>query len=203
MVGHARSMRLTVAFGVVLLIVSACTGATPPVASPPTSSLPATTQRPPAGSPAAQAPSAQPAVLRLPTLGLTSRIEPVGTDDRVLQIPEDPRVVGWWRDGARPGDKDGTIVLTAHLDSRKYGTGPFAKAKDLRVGEAMTLSDSSGDAHRFVVARIDTFEKKALPYAELFRQSGPERVVFVTCGGTYDADNGGWDSNVVVTFAKS
>jgi hypothetical protein len=40
----------------------------------------------------------------------------------------------------------------------------------------------------------------ALPYEELFRQSGPERVVFVTCGGTYNRSGGGWDSNVEVTF---
>lgn len=185
--------------GAALLAVPACAASPPTQTQPPPSSQassPATSQ-----DVTRQAWKAEPTSLRLPTLGLTSRIAPVGTDDRVLQIPEDPRVVGWWRDGARPGDQEGTIVLTAHLDSRKYGTGPFAQAKDLRTGDAMALQGSDGDTHRFVVTRVDTFQKEALPYADLFRQSGPERVVFVTCGGTYDPANG-WDSNVVVTFAR-
>ena len=38
---------------------------------------------------------------------------------------------------------------------------------------------------------------------DLVRTHRPERVVLVTCGGTYDRDHGGWDSNVVVTFVQA
>jgi LPXTG-site transpeptidase (sortase) family protein len=141
--------------------------------------------------------------IRIPAIDIDSAVQAVGTEDRVLQIPPEPWVVGWWRDGARPGGDRGTVVLTAHLDSREFGTGPFVRAKDLSRGAAMVMVDTEGIRHRYRVERVDTFRKTALPYDDLFRQTGPERVVLVTCGGTYDRDHGGWDSNVVVTFVQA
>jgi len=193
--GERAALRLTAATAVVMLLVSGCSSdqISPPSTNSPT---PTTTASPTTSAVA-------PVGMRLPTLDLVSTVEPVGTDDRVLQIPPKPWVVGWWKDGARPGGSDGTVVLTAHLDSRKYGVGPFEQAKQLRPGDPMSLSDSDGRTHRYTVKRVDTFTKQALPYEDLFRQSGPERVVFVTCGGNYDPNNGGWDSNVVITFATT
>jgi hypothetical protein len=194
---HRTVPVLAACVSVVVLALGACSAdeVTPPSAAPTSS----------ASSTSVPAPVAAvgPVDLRLPTLDLDATVEPVGTDDRVLQIPPKPAVVGWWKDGARPGGDDGTVVLTAHLDSRKYGVGPFVKAKELNPGDPMTLRDANGRPHRYTVERVDTFTKQALPYEELFRQSGPERVVFVTCGGRYDPDAGGWDSNVVVTFNKA
>ena len=99
-----------------------------------------------------------------------------------------------------PGAGRGSVVLVAHLDSRKYGTGPFSRAKDLNVGDPMTLTDKTDVVHQYRVESVETYLKKALPYEQLFAQSGPERVVIVTCGGEYHRDSGGWDSNVVVSF---
>jgi sortase (surface protein transpeptidase) len=138
--------------------------------------------------------------LRLPSLDIESEVVPVGTTDRVLDIPPEPWVVGWWRDGVRPDDGRGTVVLTAHLDSRKYGTGPFAKVTELDPGDPLVMVDDKGRTQRYRVEKVDTFRKEALPYERLFAQSGPERVVFVTCGGDYGPE--GWDSNVVVTFTR-
>ena len=52
------------------------------------------------------------------------------------------------------------------------------------------------------VADVVTYEKAVLPYAELFNQSGPERVVLMTCGGQFDPQTG-WDSNVVVVMTPA
>lgn len=174
--------------------------AAPPSQPPPSASSPASSQAQPSEEP----PAAQPPVgIRIPAIDIDSAVSDVGTEDRVLQIPPQPWVVGWWRDGARPGGNHGTIVLAAHLDSREYGTGPFVRAKDLPPGATMVMLDADGQKHRYRVERVDTFYKAALPYEDLFRQSGPERVVLVTCGGTYDRNHGGWDSNVVVTFTPA
>ena len=42
---------------------------------------------------------------------------PVGTVDRVLEIPPRPWDVGWWEDGVGLGSPQGTVVLVARLDS--------------------------------------------------------------------------------------
>lgn len=67
----------------------------------------------------------------------------------------------------------------------------------------MTLRDADGRDHGYLVESVDSYVKAALPYERLFAQDGPARVVLVTCGGTYRRDAGGWDSNVVVTFAPA
>jgi hypothetical protein len=136
-------------------------------------------------------------------IDIDSRVTPVGAPDRVLEIPSKPWVVGWWKGGVGPGSGRGTVVLVAHLDSRTYGTGPFARAKELSVGDPMTLTDDDALAHDYRVASVETYLKRALPYEQIFAQSGPERVVIVTCGGEYHRDSGGWDSNVVVTFTPA
>jgi hypothetical protein len=82
----------------------------------------------------------------------------------------------------------------------RYGTGPFARTVDLRAGDAMTLTASDGTARRYAVASVDAHRETALPYERIVAQTGPTRVVVVTCGGDYHRDAGGWDSNVVVTL---
>ena len=149
--------------------------------------------------PPADAAAAAPVGLTIPAIDIDSEVVPVGTDDGVLQVPPEPWVVGWWSDGVGPGSGNGTVVLDAHLDSREYGKGPFTRAKDLEVGAPAALVDDAGDTHAYVVTEVVTYEKVELPYEELFAQEGPERVVLVTCGGTYQAGSG-WDSNVVVVM---
>jgi hypothetical protein len=197
-----------------LILVTGC-GAGAEDAGPASSSAaPASSSAPPAAStPAAPSPSGSPtapdgrgtppAAMRISTIDIDSDVVPVTAEDRVLQIPPEPWVVGWWRDGVGVGSGGGTVVMTAHLDSREYGKGPFTRAKDLQPGAPMSLRDAAGVEHAYVVQSVDTYRKAVLPYAELFAQDGPERVVLVTCGGTYRREAGGWDSNVVVTFVPA
>jgi len=141
----------------------------------------------------------EPALIAIPDIDVSSQVEPVGTVDRVLQIPPEPWVVGWWEAGVGQGSDHGTTVLVAHLDSRTYGAGPFVLAKDLQLGDPMTLRDAVGATQTYRVAAVDTYLKSVLPYEQIFTQTGPPRVVLVTCGGGYQAGVG-YDSNVVVTF---
>lgn len=144
---------------------------------------------------------APPSALVLPTIEISADVVPVDAgDDGVLDVPPDPRVVGWWSGGARPGQGRGAVVLDVHLDSRTYGKGPFARATDLIVGDPITVIDEADRKLHYTVESVETYEKTRLPYETLFAQDGPERVVLVTCGGVYRPDQGGWDSNVVVTF---
>lgn len=144
----------------------------------------------------------RPTGLTIPAIDIDARIVPVQAIDRVLEVPPEPWVVGWWADGATPGSGSGTVVLDVHLDTAEHGTGPFARVHDLDGGEPVYVEDDAGARHAYVVADVLTFAKEALPYAELFRQDGPERVVLVTCGGQFDPDEG-WDSNVVVVLTPA
>ncbi|RJK93780.1 class F sortase [Vallicoccus soli] len=142
--------------------------------------------------------------LVLPAVDVDQPVVPVAAGAGVLDVPEDPDVVGWWRDGARPGSGVGSAVLVGHVDSARYGRGPLARVVDLRPGDRAELGGrrvQGGAGERsYEVVAVRTFVKERLPAERLFTARGPERLVVVTCGGSYDRDRGGWDSNVVVVL---
>lgn len=116
-----------------------------------------------------------------------------------LVPPEDPAQLGWWR-GVRPGEGEGSVVVAGHIDSRRFGQGPLAQVVELDEGDRAVLVGSGGESAEYVVRGIQTFPKDAFPASDLFSTSGSERLVLVTCGGTFDPDRGGWDSNVVAVL---
>jgi hypothetical protein len=141
---------------------------------------------------------AAPSKVRLPTIDVEANIVAVTADDRVLDVPDDPRVVGWWAGGASPGDREGTVVMDVHVDTAA-GEGPFTAVHALEAGDPAEIVGHGGRRHAYVVTDVATYEKEALPYADLFRQDGPHQAVLVTCGGVFDPVHG-WDSNVVVVM---
>ena len=141
-----------------------------------------------------------PSSLSMPSIGVEADVVPVLAQNRVLDVPEEPWVVGWWADGASPGDGEGTVLLDVHIDTEEHGFGPFTAVDRLEAGDPVSITGADGQDHDYAVAEVVTHEKTVLPYAELFDQSGPERAVLVTCGGRFDPQ-AGWDSNVVVVMA--
>jgi hypothetical protein len=134
-------------------------------------------------------------------------VTPWGRDFRVTDVarrsdgalvpPDDVFTLGRWDRGARPGSGTGTVVLVAHRDSNEQGRGPFAALEQLSAGSGVTLN---GRTYR--LEQIATYPKQDLPSERVFRQRGPERLVIVTCGGSF-SDTNGWDANVVASFRPS
>ncbi len=140
-----------------------------------------------------------PSRLSMPSIDVDAEVVPVTASDRVLEVPPDPRVVGWWSGGAQPGDDEGSVVLDVHLDTVEHGYGPFTAVHHLQPGDPARIVGADGRDHHYTVAEVVTYEKTVLPYAELFGQDGPPKAVLVTCGGEFDPMHG-WDSNVVVVM---
>jgi hypothetical protein len=114
--------------------------------------------------------------------------------DGALVPPDDVSTLGRWDAGARPGDGIGTVALVVHRDSWEQGRGPFAELENLPLGSRVTLG---GETYR--LDRVTTYPKGTLPSQRVFGQRGPERLVVVTCGGSFSTTRG-WDSNVVASF---
>ena len=50
---------------------------------------------------------AGPYMLRIRRIGVRARVVPIqGNEEGILEPPRDPRVVGWWSDGAAPGNRE-------------------------------------------------------------------------------------------------
>ncbi|MFK4088204.1 class F sortase [Kribbella sp. NPDC020789] len=119
--------------------------------------------------------------------------------DGQMALPPNPKTIGWYRFGAVPGDGAGSVVLGGHLDSREYGVGPLVRLRKLREGDLLEVRRTDGVAVRYRVSEIRDIPKAKLAIDDLFDRAGPPHLRVVTCGGPYDADDGGYRDNLVVT----
>lgn len=143
-----------------------------------------------------------PMALRIPAIGVKTQILPVGLDAHDnLEIPDDIRLVGWYDLGVPPGADTGSAVLVAHRDGTVQGRGVFYSIGSLEPGDPIVVTRSDGSAVSYVVASRELINKKNFTKAapELFAIDGPHRLTLISCGGTYDRANGGYQANVIVT----
>lgn len=147
---------------------------------------------------AAEPPAARPVRVALSSVDIDSVVRPVGVArDAQMQLPPDPRVIGWYEFGPAPASGTGSVVLAGHLDSRRFGVGPLVRLRDVEAGDPVDVLLSDGTTSTYRVVQVERFDQQALP-AEIFARTGAERLRVVTCGGSYDPDTG-YEKNLVVT----
>jgi len=128
----------------------------------------------------------------------SAAVHPAATVDGLLVVPENVQHVGWWDGSARAGEPFGSTVIAGHIDSDTEGIGFFVRLRRIKVGDTITLR---GDSHRlkYRVTSVRKVPKKALATdSQAFKQTGPHRLVLITCTGNFRRDRGGYDSNLLV-----
>lgn len=130
----------------------------------------------------------------IPALGVRAAVLPIEAPGGTLVPPSDPEQLGWWADGARPGDDRGSALVTGH--SVHAGDGALDDLETLRRGDAVTVRTDRGWI-RYVVRRVAVYSKGTVAEdaERLFSQEVPGRLVLVTCE---DWDGSRYLSNVVV-----
>ena len=134
-----------------------------------------------------------PQQLRIPRLDVSAEVLPILARGETLVPPADPTELGWWADGARPGD-EGRALIAGH--TVHTGGGALDDLETLERGDAVVVEDAKGRT-RWVVESVDVLGKGQLTRdaQRLFRQEGPARLVLLTCE---DWDGSAYLSNVVV-----
>lgn len=135
--------------------------------------------------------------------GRQGPIVPVGVDDDgVLLPPQDVSQLGWYLDSALPGSGGpGTVVVTGHINDAHQGWGFASNFADIAAGTEVTVSTSAGGEVRYRAVAASEHDLKADGVAEVVNDfTGPERLVFITCGGRYVGGRLGYESNIVTVF---
>jgi LPXTG-site transpeptidase (sortase) family protein len=123
---------------------------------------------------------------------------PAATVDGVLKVPDNVQQLGWWDGSARAGEPFGSTVIAGHVDSATEGIGFFARLLKIKIGDTVTLrADSRRLSYRVISVRKVAKEALATD-SQALKQTGPHRLVLITCTGNYHRDRGGYDSNLVV-----
>ena len=135
-----------------------------------------------------------PRQVRIPELGVVAPVVPVRAPGRTLVPPSDPRRLGWWAGGARPGAARGSALVAGH--TVHTGGGALDRLEDLRRGDDVVVRTHRGQV-AYVVQRVRVYSKGSLARhaTDLFSQDVPGRLVLITCE---DWDGERYLSNVVV-----
>jgi hypothetical protein len=145
-----------------------------------------------------------PTRLDIPSAGISMPVQATGVaPDGQMELPADPRVIGWYRFGPLPGDPAGSAALGGHVDSVEVGTGPLAALAGVQVGAEVVVTAADNTPLRYQVTAVQRIQKAALPTDLVFAPTGPAQLAIVTCGGRYLPDAGGYEDNVVVIAMPS
>jgi hypothetical protein len=138
--------------------------------------------------------------IEIPKLKAQAPIVAVSTTPNgELDVPVNPKVVGWWSPGAKPGARTGTAILAGHINYAGVD-GTLAKIGSLNPGDQVYVfgKDKGKKTEiKFRITGVRTYHKTRLPYKEIFDQKSIGRIAIVTCGGPFDASTGNYLDNIV------
>ncbi|MEV0012633.1 class F sortase [Streptomyces sp. NPDC047973] len=163
-----------------------------PAAPAPSRSAPAPTTDP-------GLPASDPERIRIKSIAVDAPFTPlsIGPTGQLDAPPaNDPNLVGWFKDGATPGER-GTSVVAGHVDTR---TGPavFLLLSTLKAGNTVDITREDGAVATFKVDSVETFSKADFPSERVYEDNGTAQLRLITCGGVYDKKKKDYEDNVVV-----
>jgi LPXTG-site transpeptidase (sortase) family protein len=113
-------------------------------------------------------------------LAIDVPVRPIAPEGGVLVPPDDPRVLGWYEEGARPGAVQGSAVITGH--TVHTGGGALDELDDLRAGDSVRVTTANGTIG-YRVSRVTILSKAqfARRAQKIFSSTVPGRLVLITC----------------------
>ncbi|HSL75292.1 MAG TPA: class F sortase [Ilumatobacteraceae bacterium] len=144
-----------------------------------------------------RAPRARPVGLQIDTIDVARfPIRAIGLEpDGQMEIPDETEI-GWYRYGATAG-QPGATVLAAHVNWNRV-PGPFARLGRVEPGDQIEVALDDGTLRRYEVVERAVYGKLELPRERLWRNTGPEELVLITCGGDYNPEIRRYRENIVV-----
>ncbi|MEV0581607.1 class F sortase [Nonomuraea sp. NPDC050310] len=137
-----------------------------------------------------------PQSIGIPSLDLEAPLMKLGTTKTgEMELPpyEKPKLAGWFKGSAVPGDK-GASIIVGHVDT-KTEPAVFYKLRKLKKGDLVEIERSDGKVAKYKVTSMEQVDKDEFPAERVYEQDG---LKLVTCGGTFDFDRNEYDDNVIV-----
>lgn len=136
-----------------------------------------------------------PTRLVIPDLQVDAAVVQVGLDEYGnLGAPShDQRTkAGWYALGPRPGDGRGNVLMDGHTFVNDSAIFKSDFAEKIHVGMAISVAGADGVAHRYTATTVLPAVNKKDEYPgvvgqyKLYDFAGPERLVIVTCSGSFN-----------------
>lgn len=138
-----------------------------------------------------------PVSIAIPSIAVSSDLIGLGLEaDRTVEVPQNGDDAGWYELGTSPG-QPGSAVILGHVDSVE-GPAVFHRLRELVPGAQVRVTLADGAVETFEVSHLETIRNDEFPAQRVYAGTpGRPTLNIVTCGGDYDADSGGYQSNVI------
>lgn len=153
----------------------------------------------PAAAPGLSLPRSAPKRLRIPSIAVDAPFAPLGLSPSgglEAPPPNDNNLVGWYKDGATPGER-GSSIIAGHVDT-KTGPAVFMQLESLKPGSIVNITREDGVTATFKVDSVETFSKANFPSDRVYGDVQEASLRIITCGGAYDRKVRDYVDNVVV-----
>ncbi len=139
--------------------------------------------------------------LEIPSIKVNAVVESVGVDaTNTMETPTDPFGVGWYRLGARPGQR-GNAVIAGHVDYRGIGPVVFWDVRFLVPGAEIFVTDDAGLRWRFLVMTLESFHVEQFPGERVFGGTDATNLNLISCVGDFDPITASYNQRIVI-FAR-
>jgi len=88
-------------------------------------------------------------------------------------------------------------VLAGHVNWNGVD-GPFVRLRELEPGAMLVVTLGDATTRTYQVVERAQYPKEALPADRIWTRAGPETLVLITCGGSFNREIRRYRDNVVV-----
>lgn len=158
-----------------------------------------------------------PGRLVYPALGVNAPFERIGLDRTArpdasgrypIGNPRDRTNAGWYAAGPKPGAGKGTVITNGH--TYRNGSAIFTEnfANQIEANQLIHVVQADGGRCSYAVTRIwrEVNAKRDYPRIvagqKLYNFAGPERLLLVTCGGSWNAAAQNYDEISIVLATR-
>lgn len=141
-----------------------------------------------------------PVKIEIPSIGVSDDLTALHLNpDGTLQVPTDYQRVGWYADGAVPGDTDKPpTIIAGHVDSYQ-GPAVFYDLKKVAMGDQVRMTQKDGTVAVYTVYAHAQYAKSKFPAAEVYKTRSDSELVLITCTGTFERTARSYDDNYVLS----
>lgn len=132
----------------------------------------------------------------IPAINVNAEIWQLGvTQAGEMEVPNNTVDVGWFKLGARPGDR-GSAVIAGHFDGENGEVGVFTNLNKLKTGDKLYIEDGYGASITFVVRESRIYNPGFAE--EVFSLSDSAHLNLITCDGVWDGSKKSFSKRLVV-----
>lgn len=144
-------------------------------------------------------PADHPRRVVITAIGVDALIKPIGVlSDGTLGAPATAWEVGWYKEGSLPGNT-GAMLFDGHVNDSYNTPGVFAKLKDLKAGNEVTVERGDGTLFAYRVVATEQMAADRVDMSRLLHPiSGNQGLNLITCGGSYDKKTGKYSDRILV-----